>query len=276
MADRVKAEYFNAKDKATGDIKEIQFIPPAPSDGDLGGISQEKLEQIDKLKEDLDNIDSEVFTSTDNLINPKNIITGVKIHGYNAGQTIDNPYIKSESHACFGKIEAQKDIAYVFVYDLNKQGAISTVADIFNEDGSYSRTKPFSINNDITLQDSEKYIVCTIEIKQHPLLGTEMIIPKGLAFTEYIPHKALLFEKENKELKEKISEQNFELEQVKRRLNNLNKYNELEWKSFDKAYFAFIIDDSTETLYPMYQKFHAKKVPLSSAVIVSNAKKNQS
>ena len=52
MADRVKAEYFNAKDKATGDIKEIQFIPPAPSDGDLGGISQEKLEQIDKLKEE--------------------------------------------------------------------------------------------------------------------------------------------------------------------------------------------------------------------------------
>lgn len=53
MADRVKAEYFNAKDKATGEIKEVQFIPPAPSDGDLGGISQEKLEQIDKLNEDL-------------------------------------------------------------------------------------------------------------------------------------------------------------------------------------------------------------------------------
>lgn len=50
---RVKAEYFNAKDKATGEIKEIQFIPPAPSDGDLGGISQEKLEQIDELKGDL-------------------------------------------------------------------------------------------------------------------------------------------------------------------------------------------------------------------------------
>ena len=27
---RVKAEYFNAKDKATGEVKEIQFIPPTP------------------------------------------------------------------------------------------------------------------------------------------------------------------------------------------------------------------------------------------------------
>lgn len=31
----------------------MQFIPPAPSDEDLGGISKEKLEQIDKLKEDI-------------------------------------------------------------------------------------------------------------------------------------------------------------------------------------------------------------------------------
>ena len=53
---RVKAEYFNAKDKATGEIKEIQFIPPAPSNGDLGGISQEKLEQIDELKGDISNL----------------------------------------------------------------------------------------------------------------------------------------------------------------------------------------------------------------------------
>ena len=46
---RVKAEYFNAIDKATGEVKEVQFIPPAPSDGDLGGISKEKLDLIDEL-----------------------------------------------------------------------------------------------------------------------------------------------------------------------------------------------------------------------------------
>lgn len=238
----------------------------APADAKAAG------DEFSKLKGDLDNIDNEVFSRTDNLINPKNILTGVRIHGYNAGQTIDNPYTKDESFACFGIIEGQKDIKYVFVYNFNKQGDANAVADIFNEDGSYSRTTSFSVNNAIALQNSEKYIIPTINIKQYPLLGTEMIIPKDLDFTEYIPHKVSLFKKENKELKEKISEQNFELEQVKRRLNNLNKYNELEWKSFDKAYFAFIIDDSTETLYPMYQKFHAKKVPLSSAAIAYNAK----
>lgn len=56
---RVKAEFFETKDKATGEIKEVQFIPPAPSDGDLGGISKEKLEQIDKLKEDLTELQNE-------------------------------------------------------------------------------------------------------------------------------------------------------------------------------------------------------------------------
>lgn len=46
---RVKAEYFSARDKDTGEVKEIQFIPPAPSDNDLGGISKEKLDLIDEL-----------------------------------------------------------------------------------------------------------------------------------------------------------------------------------------------------------------------------------
>lgn len=62
MAERVKAEYLNAIDKATGEAKEIQFIPPAPSGGDLGGISQEKLEQIDKLKEDIVKIGTKIVS----------------------------------------------------------------------------------------------------------------------------------------------------------------------------------------------------------------------
>ena len=68
MADRVKAEYFNAKDKATGEIKEIQFIPPAPSDGDLGGISQEKLEQIDKLNKEMENVKSVTDTIDERIL----------------------------------------------------------------------------------------------------------------------------------------------------------------------------------------------------------------
>ena len=53
-----KAEYFNAKDKATGEVKEVQFIPPAPSDGDLGGISKEDSEQITKNKKDIVELNS--------------------------------------------------------------------------------------------------------------------------------------------------------------------------------------------------------------------------
>lgn len=56
--ERVKAEYFNAKDKATGEVKEVQFIPPAPSDGDLGGISKEDSEQITKNKKDIVELNS--------------------------------------------------------------------------------------------------------------------------------------------------------------------------------------------------------------------------
>lgn len=236
---------------------------------DLGPLKKE----IGLLKEDLDNIENGIYYLTDNIIDNNKIIKGKRPYGYNGNQNINSPYINSEDWVAFGIFELEQGTSYIYVYNLDKNVHINAIADIYNADGSYSRSAVISSINTITLHNNEKYSVIGIGISQNPLLGTEMIIPKDLVFTEYIPHKVFLFEKENKELKEKISEQNFELEQAKRRLNNLNKYNELEWKSFDKAYFAFIIDDSTETLYPMYQKFHAKKVPLSSGTIVSNAKK---
>ena len=68
---RVKAEYLNAKDKETGEVKEIQFIPPAPSDGDLGGISEEELEQIQQNKEKVSSLNENLwYFNTQNLINP--------------------------------------------------------------------------------------------------------------------------------------------------------------------------------------------------------------
>lgn len=48
-----KAEFLNVKNKDTGEIEKKTLIPPVPSDGDLGGISEEKLAQIDKLNEDM-------------------------------------------------------------------------------------------------------------------------------------------------------------------------------------------------------------------------------
>lgn len=57
-----KGSYLNVRNKDTGEIEKKTLIPPAPSDGDLGGISEEELaqittnkEKIASLNEDLDN-----------------------------------------------------------------------------------------------------------------------------------------------------------------------------------------------------------------------------
>lgn len=52
----VKAEYLVAKDSESGEEQNVKFVPPAPSDGDLGGISKEDSEQITKNKNDIANI----------------------------------------------------------------------------------------------------------------------------------------------------------------------------------------------------------------------------
>lgn len=56
----VKAEYLEALNKNTSQVEKVKFIPPTPEGSDLGGISAEKLAQIDtnkdavgSLKEDL-------------------------------------------------------------------------------------------------------------------------------------------------------------------------------------------------------------------------------
>lgn len=46
-----KAAFLNVKNKDTGEIEKKTLIPPAPSDGDLGGISEEELAQITTNKE---------------------------------------------------------------------------------------------------------------------------------------------------------------------------------------------------------------------------------
>lgn len=51
-----KAAFLNARNKDTGEIEKKTLIPPAPSDGDLGGISEEKLAQITKNKENISSL----------------------------------------------------------------------------------------------------------------------------------------------------------------------------------------------------------------------------
>lgn len=62
----------------------------------------------------------------------------------------------------------------------------------------------------------------------------------------------------------------FKIKNLQQRLFDTGKYNNFAFKEFDKTYFAFIIDDSNKTLYPIYKIFHDKGVKLSSATIPGN------
>lgn len=51
-----KGSYLNVRNKDTGEIEKKTLIPPAPSDGDLGGISEEELAQITKNEENISSL----------------------------------------------------------------------------------------------------------------------------------------------------------------------------------------------------------------------------
>lgn len=54
-----KGAYLIAKNKDTGENEKKTLIPPAPSDGDLGGISEEELAQITTNKEKISSLNEE-------------------------------------------------------------------------------------------------------------------------------------------------------------------------------------------------------------------------
>lgn len=54
-----KGKFLNVKNKDTGEIEKKTLIPPAPSDGDLGGISEEELAQITTNKEKIASLKEE-------------------------------------------------------------------------------------------------------------------------------------------------------------------------------------------------------------------------
>lgn len=54
-----KAEFLNAKNKDTGEVEKKTLIPLPPSDGDLGGISEEELAQITTNKENISLLNKE-------------------------------------------------------------------------------------------------------------------------------------------------------------------------------------------------------------------------
>lgn len=56
-----KSAFLNVKNKDTGEIEKKTLIPPSPSDGDLGGISEEELAQITKNKEKISSLNAELI-----------------------------------------------------------------------------------------------------------------------------------------------------------------------------------------------------------------------
>lgn len=54
-----KGAFLNVKNKDTGEIEKKTLIPPTPSDGDLGGISEEDLAQITTNKEKISSLNEE-------------------------------------------------------------------------------------------------------------------------------------------------------------------------------------------------------------------------
>lgn len=56
-----KGAFLNVKNKDTGEIEKKTLIPPAPSDGDLGGISEEELAQITTNKEKISSLNVELI-----------------------------------------------------------------------------------------------------------------------------------------------------------------------------------------------------------------------
>ena len=77
-------------------------------------------------------------------------------------------------------------------------------------------------------------------------------------------------------IQHRLADTEYEVENIKRRMLTLENSNSFEWKTFDKSYFLFIIDDSNEFLAPMYELFHSYGVPLSTACIIDNLSKTYS
>ena len=77
-------------------------------------------------------------------------------------------------------------------------------------------------------------------------------------------------EKTLKDLNNNDDLKDFRIKNLQQRLLDTGKYNDFAFKEFDKTYFAFVIDDSNKTLYPIYKIFHDKGVKLSSATIPGN------
>lgn len=62
---------------------------------------------------------------------------------------------------------------------------------------------------------------------------------------------------------------NFEIDNIHRRILNLEHSNDFAWADFDKPYFVFVVDDTNEYLEGYAEVFATAEVPLGCATIIS-------
>lgn len=62
----------------------------------------------------------------------------------------------------------------------------------------------------------------------------------------------------------------FEIENLNRRISNVENKNKFAWSQFDKPYFVFIQDDLNETVPSYVEVFNQKNAPICEAIIPSN------
>lgn len=66
-----------------------------------------------------------------------------------------------------------------------------------------------------------------------------------------------------------LEDKDFEISNLQRRCHNLEDGIDFAWKTFDKSYFAFVIDDCNSFVVPTYDLFHEEEIPLGVACIVN-------
>lgn len=101
-----KAEFLNVKNKDTGEVEKKTLIPLPPSDGDLGGISEEELAQITTNKEKISELKEDIGNMK-NDINPLTWNDGFMLQDWKAVAT------EGRSVSDFCLCQAESQVEYV-------------------------------------------------------------------------------------------------------------------------------------------------------------------
>lgn len=172
-----KAAFFNVRNKNTGEIEKKTLIPPAPSDGDLGGISKEKLEKIDKLKEDIGNLDDTVF----------NVIQEPKDYTSDATILSDKfacMFTDTDKRLLIG-ISDGENLCDCYVISVNENDKFQIKGNVYNGNLYY----PLIVMSSASFADNsiEQDSLVTAENGNYSYWGTgnateiyEFVIPKGV------------------------------------------------------------------------------------------------